>query len=212
MSKARICMEIAGDERYAKEECFDAKTQRIVSAKVQDMAKYTSDPLATVLQESDFVDVGKLRYPRRMSMQFLVGRAEIEVEKFAETQTFDESAFVPPEGATFRAWCAKPQIAMPERPGMPASRMGSSGRAIPEMIPPIFRGPRVEDNAFSNYRYILVGPDGVAEAATPLMSVMNGKPGRPVTLRGETYPVHSCDGKGIEYEMISLASARGVPR
>lgn len=208
----QICVEMSGDERYAKEECFDAKTQKIVSARIQDMSKFASDPTATVLEETDFIDVGKLRYPKKMKMQFLAGNAQIEVEKFEETEEFDENTFVPPQGAVSREWCSKPQITMAEKPGMPAAQMGSTGKAIPEMVPPIFRGPRAEDHVFSNYRYILVGPDGAAEIATPLMSIVNGRPGRPVFLRGETYPVHSCNGKGIEYEMISLSAARGVPR
>jgi hypothetical protein len=200
----QICMEAAGDDRYAKQECFDAKTRGLVSATIRDLSKYASDPSATALQASDFVDVGKLRYPRKIKKQFLTGTAEIEVDKFEETETFEENLFTPPAGATSREWCAKPAITRPERPGMPASAMRTSGMTVPEMVPATLRGPMGRGNGPNAYRYILVGPDGKAELATPLASVVNGKPGGPVHLLNETYPVHACNGKGIEYEMVGL--------
>jgi hypothetical protein len=200
----QICMEAAGDERYAKEECFDAKTRKVLSATIRDLSKYASDPGATVLQESEFVDVGKLRYPRKMKKQFLTGTAEIEVDKFEETEAFEESVFVPPAEAISREWCAKPAVTMPERPGMPASAMRGTGMAVSEMVPPTLRGPMGRANGPNAYRYILVGPDGRVELATPIPSFVNDKPGKPVHLTNETYPVHACNGKGIEYEMVGL--------
>jgi hypothetical protein len=204
----RFCVDAASDRQYAREACFESKTLKVVSVTIRDQAKYTNDLMATVMELSDFIDEGKVRYPKHMQMHFLVGKAEIDVSEFKETDTFQDGAFVAPAGAQVRDWCAKPEVVVPERAGQPGHTSRASFMPV-DLIPPIFHASERVGSRYSSYQYILVGPDGRPEVETPVVSAVTG---RQLILRGESYPVHSCNGKGIEYEMVSAqASSRVQP-
>jgi len=176
-----FCLE-PGDLRDSRV-CFDAATREVILLH----SRWGPDGFLTTLDESDFISIDNIRYPRRYVRRTKDEIIEVSIEKLEKATDFAADVFVPPANSEVRDWCLQPVL-------KPGSDFPTS--PFPKTNPP---------NAFFPF-YVLTKPDGRIEkfvslnsSAPPIDSTVDK------WIRKAQYPIWMCGNKAIQTELIIMS-------
>lgn len=170
------------DALRIRKACFDPSTQGITSFSIQDQkgSKLTQD----VVSLSDFRSLGASRYPGHLTKKSVWDTIDVTVDSLTVESAFDESTFTPPSNSLARDWCASPEV---------SAAPASGRRAVVEYALYVY--------------YVLVGADGRSKSFSFVNDpVQFALPQARQALESKRYPVLTCSGKPIEYDLVVVTN------
>jgi hypothetical protein len=168
------------DAVHVVKACFDAGTQSMASLAIQNRpgARVSEDTVSL----GDFRSLGANRYPGHLTRKSMWDTIDATVDSLTAESSFDANTFVPPANAIARDWCAAPEV--------------RNSMAL--------RHFAVVDYTLLVY-YVQVGPDGHAKKFALLNDAI-ALPQNRQFLEGRPYPIRTCSGKPIEYDMVIITN------
>ncbi|HEV3253711.1 MAG TPA: hypothetical protein VG033_04855 [Candidatus Acidoferrales bacterium] len=169
------------DALRTRKACFDP-SQGITSFAIQD--QNGSRLIEDVVSLGDFHSVGASRYPGRLTKKSVWDTIDATVDSFTAETAFDESVFTPPANSITRDWCASPQAI-------------SGAASVHYTV------------TFTMYvYYVLVGTNGRSKKLSFVNDPMRAAFTQARdTLERKPYPILTCSGKPIEYEMVVITNS-----
>jgi hypothetical protein len=196
-----ICATAGDTSSFKREFCFDANVPELVSRHTHPNPHGAMPGSTFSVDLTDYITLGKLRYPRHLTRQSGPERIEATVQRLEAVQNFSDDLFAPLPNATVWDWCFAPEIRTPKSNSTP------------------LYGPFVSDSPIGTFAipyvafYKIVGVDGTPRRVTQLF----GPPEKSARTffdreRHEKSSAHLCDGKPIEYETVFLYWPLGFSR
>ena len=177
-----VCFEFAEPSK-GRTECLDSVSDLLVS--VDHNARHGGNALGLV--EDRFISLGAVNYPGHMLSTVEDESLEVHIEKLEPVTRFADDVFVPPDSASSRDWCAKPEVAKQPDPS-------SISRLLMGLLSQKSKG-------FRGY-YVQVASNGRVEKMAALYSDGTATEVDKEDVGRENFPIHSCGGKPIEYETV----------
>jgi hypothetical protein len=173
-----------------REFCFDAKTRELMGIHAHPKPHSSAVNAALALDLTDYANLGKMRYPRRLVRRWGPESIDATIEKWESVQDFDETVFAPLPNSTVWDWCSTPKIEMPKSDGPYAPPINVDSMSGSLSFPYIAL-------------YKVVRADGTVKEATLLFGSPNG-PAKELLerQRHDRSAVFVCDGKPVEYEAM----------
>jgi len=183
-----ICANVG--EIMDREFCFDAKTRELMGIHTHPKPHSSAVNAALALDLTDYANLGKMRYPRRLVRRWGPESIDATIEKWESVQDFDETVFAPLPNSTVWDWCSTPKIEMPKSDGPYAPPINVDSMSGSLSFPYIAL-------------YKVVRADGTVKEATLLFGSPNG-PAKELLerQRHDRSAVFVCDGKPVEYEAM----------
>jgi hypothetical protein len=158
--------------------CYDPQTSQ---AELLYLGWKTPDD-SFELQLSDFVTLGKKRYPRRISRRQEDEAFELNVETLQLAAHFADAIFVPPRASITFPWCANPI---------------EKGHVV-DPLPPVFQ---IDAPPALLAYYVLVGTDGRIKTLRPIRSAGGNMDQMMAEWSHKAkFSIRMCRGEPIEYE------------
>jgi hypothetical protein len=173
---------VLGEPMKGRTECLDSVAGQLVS--VDQSAKHGKFTIGLI--QDRFISLGPVNYPGHMLSTMGDESLEVSVEKLEPVTRFADEALVPPDGASSRDWCAKPEVTKQLDPSTYARLL--VGSLLPQ-----------KPKGFRTY-YLQVASDGRIEMVTEMYSDGTVKRADKGDLVHERFPIHSCGGRPIESE------------
>jgi len=174
--------------------CFAKDTGELMSIQTK------ADEISFSSVSDDFMEFGDVRYPRHVLSTMADNILEVHLDKLAAVARFADEVFKPPEGSTAHDWCPQPETRNQQGEGF-VSWLAKTG-----VIGPPSSG---FDGFHGYYYYTEVAPDGRIERVAAISPDGSSKDLPTKTASDVRFPVLSCAGKSIEYEIISGVGTRG---
>jgi hypothetical protein len=191
-SNRQICAIVGESATFKHELCFDADTTELTATHTHPRAHSSVVGAKLAMDLTDYVSLGKMRYPQRMIRVSGPEAIDATVEKWEAVQKFDKDVFVPLSNSIIWDWCSAPKIEMPKSNG--------------PYVPPLNVNPVTGTLSFPYFGlYKVVRADGTVKEATLLVGDPEG-PAKELLARQTHDPsaVHVCGGKPVEYESMFL--------
>lgn len=172
--------------------CLDSRSDELALVRMEYIRKRKKASQIPLLELSDFVTVGNMRYPRHLAGIRQIVEIQAEVQKFEISTPFAENVFQPDPRATALDWCASPKFdpqTLPKKQEKPAHK-------------PVWEYAEDQVVAYS----IVVGPDGFAKKSYVLYSGTPSVSAHVSATLDMKYPVLGCNGRPVSYELISWVS------
>ena len=189
----QICVEVGESIVLDHELCFDATTKQVVAAHTHPKARTSRVSVADAaigMDFTDYVSLGKMRYPQRLVRRWGPESVDATVEKWEAVQKFSDDAFVPLPNSTVWDWCSTPKIEIPK-----------SNRSN---FPPMSVNPISGTLSFPYVGlYKVVRADGTVKEATLLFGSPQGPAKELLDMqRHGRSAIHVCGSKRVEYETV----------
>jgi hypothetical protein len=186
----QICAIVGESVTSDHELCFNADTTELTATHIHPRAHSSLVGAKLALDFTDYVSLGKMRYPQRMIRVSGPEAIDATVEKWEAVQKFDENVFVPLSNSVVWDWCSMPEIKMPKSNG--------------PSVPPVSVNPVTGTLSIPFFGlYKVVRADGTVKEATLLFGDPEG-PAKELLARQrhDRSAVHVCGGKPVEYESM----------
>jgi hypothetical protein len=188
-STPHICATV-NDSSLHRQFCFDAASRGVVSEHTLVDSHSLPPNWAFSTDLTDYKSLGQTRFPQKLAIHIGPGAVEAKIEKWEPVQTFGENIFVPLSIGKLWDWCATPEIRQPSHPP-PAN--------------PLFIPYGASSTTQMTVAYValykVVAPDGRTVVVEPILATPTDHLNALVEQqRRSPSPVHSCDGKAIQYE------------
>jgi hypothetical protein len=191
----QICAIVGESIVLDHELCFDAKTTQVTAAHTHSKRPTSVASVANwaiSMDVTDYVSLGKLRYPQRLERRSGPESVDATVEYWEAVQKFSDDAFVPLPNSTVWDWCSSPKIEIP--------------KSFRPIAPPVSVDPIDGTPSFPYVGlYKVVRADGTVKEATLLVGSPQGsvKEFLDKQLHGRS-AIHVCGTKPVEYETVSV--------
>jgi hypothetical protein len=186
----QICAKVGESVAFDHELCFDGKTTQVTAAHTHPKPHSSVVNGAIGMDFTDYVSLGKMRYPQHLARRSGPESVDATVEKWEALQKFSDDVFLPLPNSTVWDWCSTPKIEIPK-----------SSRPY---VPPINVDPisgTISRPYFGVYK--IVRADGTVKEATLLFGSPKGPAKELLNIqRHDRSAVHVCGTKPVEYETV----------
>jgi len=184
-----VCVE-TGSPLMGPTYCLDADNGQMVS---MDLRPWREDPNPLEARD-EYVSIGEGRYPKHIVSTSGADTLEVRVQKIELVRRFADDVFVPPAGSYQQDWCPSPEIK--ETKGTTVDAQSLLSNLIP------LGPPRL------HVFYYRVDAQGQIEGVAEFNSDGTLKVISQDRLGASRLAIHSCSGKPVAYEDISVLAAR----